>query len=281
MSKGLKRLSLPQRISFTFLLAFGILIMTGPVIWTLISSFRTNADLLQPPVKYIPDPFTLQNYPAAWSNAKFSNYFTNSLIVSITTAVIVLIFATLCAYALSRYVFRWKKLIIFALLATQFIPALMLITPLFVIFKTLGMVSSLTGIIILFVAFQLPFSAVLMISFVDSVPYSIEESAMVDGASKFTVLTQIVVPLLFPGFVAVASFAFIMSWNEYLFPVIFINNPSKFTISVGLGYMLGAYGREFGALSAGSIISLLMPLLLFAFMQKYLVAGLTAGSVKE
>lgn len=271
----------PRKIGFALVLAFGFCIMAFPVIWTVICSFRTNGDLLQPPVKYIPDPFVLENYPYAWNNAKFSNYFTNSLVVSFATAAIVLVLATLCAYALSRYSFPGKKVIYVLLMATQFIPALMLITPLFNIFKDLGLVSSLAGIIILFVAFQLPFNAVLMISFVDGVPYALEEAAMIDGCNKLQVLTKIVVPLLFPGFVAVASFAFIMSWNEYLFPVIFINDPSKFTISVGLGYMLGAYGRKFGALSAGSIISLVVPLLLFAFMQKYLVAGLTAGSVKE
>ncbi len=281
MNKSFRRIPLPKRILMILLLAFGLFIMMGPVLWTLISSFRTNGDLLQPPVKYIPDPFVLENYPYAWKNAKFSDYFLNSMIVSTAVAAIVVILATFCAYALSRYQFKGKKMVIVLLMATQFIPAIMLITPLFKVFNRFHLISSLTGIILLFTAFQLPYSAILMMGFVDGVPYSIEEAAMVDGCSKFHVLTRIVAPMLLPGFVAVASFAFIMSWNEYLFPVIFINDPKRFTISVGLGYMLGAYGRKFGALSAGCIISMSVPLILFTLIQKYLIAGLTAGSVKE
>ena len=182
----MKKKFAPKKLGLYLALAFGFCIMAFPVVWTIICSFRTNGDLLQPPVKYFPDPFVLENYPYAWNNAKFSNYFTNSLVVSIATAAIVLVLATLCAYALSRYTFPGKKLMVILLMATQFIPALMLITPLFNIFKNLGLVSSLAGIIILFVAFQLPFNAVLMISFVDDVPYSLKEAAMLTTSNTNT-----------------------------------------------------------------------------------------------
>lgn len=259
----------------------GFILMVGPVFWTLICSFRTNSDLLQLPVKYIPTPFTFENYPYAWVNAKFSSYFLNSIAVSGVTSIVVLILTTFCAYALSRYNFPGKRIVTLMLLATQFIPTLMLLTPLFEIFKSLGLISTLTGLIVLFVAFQLPFNAILMISFVDAVPLSIEDAAKIDGCNLIELIIRVVFPILVPGFIAVTSFAFIMSWNEYLFPVIFVNDPNKFTISVGLGYMIGAYGRKFGALAAGSIISLIVPVMLFAFIQKYLVVGITAGAVKE
>lgn len=279
--KGFKLSAIAKIFYFYLPLTAGFILIAGPVLWTLICSFRTSADLLQLPVKYLPMPFTFENYPYSWFNSKFSSYFINSIVVSAATAIIVLVLTTFCAYALSRYNFPGKRAVMLMLLATQFIPSLMLLTPLFEIFNSLGMISSLTGIIVVFIAFQLPFNAILMISFVDAVPHSIEDAAMIDGCNQLQVIIRVIFPLLVPGFIAVTSFAFIMSWNEYLFPVIFINDPNKFTISVGLGYMLGAYGRKFGPLSAGSMISLVLPVLLFGFMQKYLVAGITAGAVKE
>lgn len=253
----------------------------GPVLWMVLASFKTNQALLQVPVQYWPNPFTIENYHYAWINSKFSDFFINSLIVSTVTSVVVMLVVTFSAYALSRYSFRGKGVVLCMLFVTQIIPGLMLLTPIFDIFNAIGLVSTLTGLILLFIAFQLPFNTLLMISFVDSIPYSLEEAAKVDGCSLTQIVIKIVFPLLRPGFIAVAAFAFIMSWNEYLFPVIFINDPAKFTISIGIGYMIGAYGVKLGALAAGSMIAMVLPLGMFAVAQKYLVAGIAAGAVKE
>jgi len=260
-----------------FCIIFFILI---PMLWTVITSFKLDRDIITLPVKYMPDPATLKNYSYAWINGKYSQFFFNTFFVATVTVIIVIFFSIFLAYALSRFQFAGKKGVTVMLLATQLIPGVMLIIPLFVIFNNLGLISTLTALIIIFVAFDLPFNSLLMKNFVDNVPFSIEESAMVDGCGRMGIIFRVIMPQLVPGMIAVGAFSFFASWNEFLLPLIIMNRPEKFTLSIGLTYMIGAYSTKYGALAAGSIISLMFPLILFGFIQKYLVQGLGAGAVK-
>lgn len=279
MNRSFKKLF--EQLIFLFIPLFLTISFTLiPMLWAIITSLKPDRDILKLPVKYIPDPATLKNYIYAWVNGKFSRFFFNTLYVAGVTAIIVILFSIFLAYSLSRFQFAGKKGVTIMLLATQLIPGAMLIIPLFIIFNNLGLISTLTALVIIFVAFDLPFNALLMKNFVDNVPLSIEEAASVDGCGRMGTIFRVVMPQLLPGMIAIGSFSFFASWNEFLLPLIIMNKPEKFTLSIGLTYMIGAYSTKYGALAAGSVIVLIFPLFLFGVMQRYLVQGLTAGAVK-
>ena len=166
------------------------------------------------------------------------------------------------------------------MLAGQFIPAAVLLVPLFNIFNGLGLVGSHIALILVNVTFQTPFCCVLMRGFVEGVPFSLEEAAMIDGCSRIRGVFKVVIPMLVPGIITVAAFALIGCWNEFLFAMMFLNDPNKYTVPIGLKMMQGEYGIHYGAMAAGAIIAMAIPVVLFAYLQKYLVTGLSSGAVK-
>jgi len=251
-----------------------------PIYWTMNTALKREADITKSPVKYIPSPATLDNFIMSWNNVGFSVFFKNSLIVSISTVFIVLILSILAGYAITRFKFKGKSAFMLMLLCTQFVPGAMLLIPLFTIFKSLGLTGNLFSLIITYSAFQLPFNAILMSGFISNIPVALEESAEVDGCNRLQGLYYVILPLLLPGLVATSVFTFVGAWNEFLFALMFITKKSLFTLPVGLSYMQGEFDINYGALAAGSVIALVPVVILFAYVQRYLVQGLSAGAVK-
>lgn len=251
-----------------------------PFYWTLNTSLKYERDIMKVPLKYLPDPVTFQNFTETWNTVGFGRYFRNSLIVATVTVAFIVTFSLLAGYALTRFRFRGKQLMIFLLLCTQFIPGVMLLIPLFIIFKKLGLISNLASLVIAYTTFQLPFNAILMRGFIKNIPNDIEEAALIDGCNRIQAILYVVLPILLPGIVATAAFAFIGCWNEFIFALMFISRSDLFTIPVALHSMQGEYDVNYGYLAAGSIIAMIPPFLMFAYVQKYLVQGLSAGSVK-
>ncbi len=276
--------NLGQRTARWFLLriplAFLLVFVLFPFYWTLVISLKRESDIMKLPLLYWPRPLTFANFIETWTNVGFGVYFRNSLIVAAIAVVFIVLFAILVGYALSRFNFKGKQAMLLLLLCTQFIPGVMLLIPLFIIFKNLGLISNLGSLVIAYITFQLPFNAILMKGFVKNVPYEIEEAAMVDGCNRFQGICKVVLPLLLPGMVASAAFAFISCWNEFIFALMFINRSNLYTIPVALNSMQGEYDIRYGYLAAGSIIAMVPPFLMFSYVQKYLVQGLSAGSVK-
>lgn len=257
-----------------------MLFVFTPMYWALVISLKHEKNIMQKPVKLLPNPATFENYRFVWSKTGFSKYFINTIFVSGLSAVAIIIFAVLVAYGLSRFRFKGKKSFMMIFLATQLIPYNMLIIPLFLIYKNMGIIGSLTSLIITYTTVFLPFNSVLMKSFLDGIPIEMEEAAMIDGCNRMGVIFKIVLPILTPGLVAIGSFAFLSSWNEYIFPVMFINSRENFVVSVGLNFLIGQNVLMYGPLAAGSIIALSVPILIFAYVQRFLVQGLSAGAVK-
>jgi len=229
---------------------------------------------------FLPWPLTFAHFLAAWNNLGFAFLFRNSAIVGGSTLVVTVILALAAGYALARFTFWGKKLLILALLCTQFVPGVVLLIPLFQIFKGLSLIDNLLSLVISDTVFQMPLAAVLMAGFIRNIPVNLEEAAMVDGCSRFRAFLVIMLPLLRPAIVATGSFAFIGSWNNFLFALMFMNSQQNFTIPVGLANLIGEYNVDYGALAAGGTIAAMPLILIFAFVQKYLVQGLTAGAVK-
>ena len=251
-----------------------------PIYWAINTAFKNESEILGKTVTYLPKNATAANFVDAWTNVGFDKYFFNSLKVSGISVIFIVILSIMVGYALSRYKFKFKMAFLGLLLAVQFIPAAVLLVPLFNIFNGLGLVGSHIALVLVNVTFQTPFCCVLMRGFVEGVPYALEEAAMIDGCSRMKGVFKVVVPMLVPGIITVAAFALIGCWNEFLFAMMFLNDPAKYTVPIGLKMMQGEYGIHYGAMAAGAIIAMAIPVILFAYLQKYLVTGMSSGAVK-
>lgn len=254
--------------------------VSAPLLWILITAFKTEADVVNGLVRYIPSAPTWENFLYVWSRGNFFLYFRNSLFVALITVPIVVVLAIANGYALSRFHFRGKNVFMILLLVTQFIPTVMILVPRFILFKNMGVINTPYALIISAIAANVPFQTILMRSFISGIPSEVDEAAMVDGASRLRILLTMMPMMVLPGIAVTVSMVFIGCWNEFLSAFTFITSQKYFTISVGLRYMIGEYSIRYGALSAAGIIALLPPLVLFAYVQKYLVSGLNTGAIK-
>ena len=271
----------PKRICLLYLPMILILIFVlFPLYWTVRTSLMHEGDIVTLPIRYLPNPATIMNFIEAWDAVGFDMYFRNSIYVAVVCVVIITFFSIFTGYSLSRFKFKGKNVFMFMMLATQFLPAAMLIIPLFMIFNTMGLLNNHWSLIIMNTTMQLSFNSILMRGFVSGIPIELEEAAAIDGCSKIGAIFRTVIPLLLPGLVATAAFSFVGVWNEFLFAFMFMTSRANFTLPIGLRMIIGEYTVNHGLLAAGSIIALLPALLMFVYLQKYLVSGLAAGSVK-
>lgn len=257
-----------------------LLFILFPFYWCVITAFKPDNEIISRTVTYFPKEFTFANFIYAWNNVGFFRYFLNSLFVSVIVLLGCLLFSILVAYPLTRFQFKGKRVVMMILLCSQFLPMAMMVIPLFMIFKSMGLIDSLFSVILSSLAFRLPFISLMMLGYMQDVPLEIEESAMIDGCNRLQGIIRVVLPILQPGMIAVGAFAFIYAWKEYLFTLMFINTPAKMTLSVGLSSMMGEYSIAYGLLAAGCTIAMLVPILIFAYFQKFLVQGIASGAVK-
>jgi len=273
----IRRLHLFLTISIIGVFCLFVLV---PIGWALSTSLKTPQGIMAPQIQIIPDPATMDNFSKLWKTGQFSLFFKNSLFVSSVSVIFILFMAICNGYALSRYDFRGKGLFQFMLLGTQLLPLVIIIVPLFITFSKLHLTDSIWSLIFFNVVIQTPFNTLLMRGFVDGIPKTIDEAAKVDGANQGQVIFLVILPVIVPGIVATTAFAFIGCWNEFLIAFSFVQSKSNFTIPIGLKLLIGEFSVDYGTLAAGSLIALLPPLLLFSYIQKYLVQGMTAGAVK-
>jgi len=246
-----------------------------PFYWILLFALRPAGS-----TSLVPWPMTLDHFEKVWTERAFGTYFENSILVGVATLVMTTLVALAGGYALARFDFKVKRAFMLALLCSQFVPGALLLVPLFQIFAELQMINSLGSVIIAETVFQLPLSMILISGFIKNVPYSLEEAAWVDGCNRFTAFRVVVLPLLRPGLIAVGSFAFVHSWNHFLFALMFLSDQGKQTIPVGLNTLMSADSVDLGALAAGGIIAAVPVVIVFAFIQKWLITGFSAGAVK-
>ncbi|MFC8425321.1 carbohydrate ABC transporter permease [Streptomyces sp. NPDC057236] len=246
-----------------------------PFYWILLFALRPAGS-----TSLFPWPMTTVHFEKVWTDRSFGTFFYNSVLVGVATLIMTTLVALAGGYALARFDFKIKRAFMLALLCSQFVPGALLLVPLFEIFAELQMINSLGSVIIAETVFQLPLSIILISNFIKNVPYSLEEAAWVDGCNRFKAFRVVVLPLLRPGLIAVGSFAFVHSWNHFLFALMFLNNQEKQTIPVGLNTLMSADSVDLGALAAGGIIAAVPVVIVFAFIQKWLITGFSAGAVK-
>ncbi|AOF93828.1 carbohydrate ABC transporter permease [Sinorhizobium sp. RAC02] len=257
-----------------------IVVALFPLFWLLKVSVTPNDLLYSEGVRMWPSRATFEHYEFVITHSAFPTFFKNSLIVAGSTAIAVTILASLAGYALSRFNFRAKYWIVALMLITQMFPLVMLVAPIFKMLSPLGLTNSLTGLVIVYTAFNVPFATFLMQSFFDGIPKDLEEAAMIDGATQFIAFRQIILPLTLPGIAATLGFVFTAAWSELLFALMLISGNDAATFPVGLLTFVSKFSVDFGQMMAAGILALIPACLFFLLIQRYLVQGLTAGAVK-
>lgn len=254
-----------------------------PVIWSVANSFKPAAAALADPVSLFSRAFSLENYRRLEDvGAGWYVYASNSVLIALGTIALTVLVSVPAGYGFSKFRFPGQSLIFIVVMATMMIPFQSILTPLFLILKFLGLQNSLFGLVLVYTTFQLPFSIFMMRNAFDAIPGALVEAARIDGASQWTLLRRIMIPLTLPGVATVTMFAFLNSWNEFLAALIFISDQNRFTLPIMLvNVSSGIYGIiDWGALQAGITVTMVPCILLFLALQRYYVRGFTAGAVK-
>jgi multiple sugar transport system permease protein len=252
----------------------------GPIYWMVATSFKSGSQLFTWPPTYIPNPLDLSSYVEAFVHRPLLTYARNSAVVAIVSTPISVALASLAAFGFSRYQFRGQGTLLFLILALRMLPALIIAMPLFFIFRRMGLVDNLLGLIIAYTAFNLPFNIWLLESFFRDIPQELADAATIDGASPFRLFLTIMVPLAAPGLVASAILCLLLAWNEFSFALILTYTLQSQTLPIAISGLTSDRGTYFGALAAAGTLAVLPVFLFSLFVQRYLVQGLTAGAVK-
>lgn len=252
-----------------------------PLFWILITSIKNGEELYALPLVYWPKQPTLDAYRRLFSYSNFGQYFLNSLLVTLSSSVVAMVLALIGGFSLSRFHRKKVKAVVEIILYfTQTVPSFMIMLPLFMLFSKWHMVDQLPALAVIYVAIVIAFCTLMSRSFFDRIPVSLEEAAKMDGCSMMQSMVHIVIPLTLPGIAAIFCFAFVNIWNELFIAVMMINKAAKYTVPVALNSFISKAGVSWDLMSAGIVVSLLPTMIVFAFGQKYIVAGLTDGGVK-
>ncbi len=266
---------------FYLMLVLSCIIVLVPVLWMISTSVKNETELFLSPPLLWPEKPTLAAFISVFNDYPFADYFKNSLVVVIFATSISIGFSTLAGYGLSRFKFRGRASFLTFLLLSQMFPSVMLIIPYFKIMRTAGLLDSNPGLIVTYISFTIPFCTWMMYGYFKSIPKDLDEAAALDGAGHVRTFFSVVLPLTLPGIVATSVYAFITAWNEYLFALILTNSEDQKTIPIGIGQLIGQYKIEWNELMAASIYSTIPLMVLFLFLQRYLISSLTAGAVKS
>lgn len=278
-----------QIIIFDFLTLFGIVLFSFVILFPfymmVVTSFKTQIALLVNPLDFsinFSQGFEnlFKSYFVIFKSYKFGKYILTSTIVSLGTVFITLIFAIPAAYAIARLNFFGKTFLSTSILIIYMFPAIVLVIPLYTVFSQLGLRNSIEGLLIVYTATTLPVAVYMLQGYFKSIPKELEEAAILDKLSWFGIITKIIIPLSIPAISSVALYVFMIAWNEFLFSLMFLDNPNSFTLSRAIQYLSGDAETPRQYLMAGSVIVTLPVLFIFVYFEKYLVSGLTAGSVK-
>lgn len=250
-----------------------------PFYWTFITSIKPDSELYGRVVTYWPNSPTFEAYKKLFIDFNFLHAMKNSLIVTVSTTILTITVSVLAAYAFSRYRFKGRKILMVMFLTNNMFPTVLLLIPLYAIMRKLNILYTPGSLVLSYATFTIPFSVWLLNGYMNDLPGTLEEAALVDGANRPTAFMKIILPMLTPCIIATGVYIFMNAWNEYTFAVMFTNEASR-TIPVALKSLIGQLGVQWDLLTAGGIITIIPVCIMFFFAQKKLVEGLTAGAVK-
>ena len=260
------------------LLVFAIMIF--PVYWMIATAFKEGQNILSDTPQFFPSPATLSNFDDAIHREFFWDVVKNSIIIVTVVVAVSLVIGFLAALGLAKFRFYGRGLFIIVILGVQMVPLNALIIPLYIQLSRAGLTNELSGVIITYLTFVLPFTVWTLRGFMLGIPRDLEEAAMVDGSTRFGAFVRILLPLIAPGLVATSIFAFVVAWNEFLIAYVFLNDPEKQTLNVWLAGFTTMRGTDWGPLMAAATLTALPPLIFFLVIHRRIGFGLTAGAVR-
>ncbi len=260
-------------------MAIYVLLIIYPLFNMVISSFKTNRAILSTPFS-LPSSFSFTNYKNVWIDRGFSRYFANSLMVTTVTMTLVLLFGSMASYGISRYSYRLNTLVYMLFLSGIMLPLKAAIIPLFLLIRSLGLMNKPLSVIFIFMAMGLPSTVFILSGFMKAIPLELEYAAKIDGCNDFAIYRLIVMPMVAPAIALVTIYNAVPIWNDFFFPLVFLQSDKVKTLPVGLSTFFGQHSTNWSLLFTGLSIAILPMLILYLFMSKYFIKGMTAGAVK-
>jgi multiple sugar transport system permease protein len=259
-----------------------VLVVNGlfPALWILLTSFKTEAELTQKPITWLPHAATLRNYVQAFSDQPLLTFLFNSFMVALLSTALTLLVSVLAAYALARLNLRFRGLIMSVIIAVSTFPLVTLLVPLFETMRALNLLNSWTALILPYTVLSLPVCTLVLTSFFEGIPRDLENAAMIDGCTRFGALFRVVVPLSAPGVFTAGILAFVNAWDEFLLALSFNSNPGLRTLPVGIQLYQGEFAFPWPVISAALVVGIVPVAVLIVIFQERVVSGLTAGGIK-
>lgn len=274
-----RRFSISGGISYFYLIILSV-ISIFPLLWLLVSAFKSSNEMLGNPTTFWPKEWTLKNFETVLVTLKFTVNIKNSLIVAVATTIVCTLIASLAAYGVIRFFPKLGNIMTRMLITTYMFPAIMLVIPYAVVMGKIGLSNTRVGLVLVYLSFSVPYAVWMLIGFFKTVPVEIEEAARIDGANRLQVFWKVVVPLVRPGIVSTAIYTFINAWNEFLYAMLLVSSSSKSALSVAVKTLSAADIVDWGALMAASALVVLPSIVFFCFIQNKLAGGLADGAVK-
>lgn len=261
-------------------LIVGAVVMITPFLYMLSTSFKPQAYVLTTPPQFIPDPFTWDNYVQAWTSQDFSRYALNSVIVAVVSTALSVLISSMMAFAFTRFEFRGREIIFRVMLIGLMVPAMMLIIPQFVLAKYFGLLDSLAGLIVFYVAGSLALNVFLLRGFFAAIPGELDQAMQVDGANAWTRYWRLAIPLARPALATATIFTFLACWDEFAWALTIINSPENRTLPIAIQLFQGQNATQWGLVFAASVIAVIPVIAVYLIFQRHFVQGLTSGAVK-
>jgi ABC-type glycerol-3-phosphate transport system permease component len=276
----MKRRSLELLLTYAgLLITYAILLL--PIGWLIISSFRSNDSIQTGRLVPALSEFTVANYIEVFAINNVFVFLANSVVIATSVMLLVVILGSLSAYALSRFALRGKNLLMMSTLLPQFFPYVLILIPFYVLMSNLGLVDTHIGLILTHTSITLPFAIWMLTGYFNAIPKELDQAALIDGCSRLGVLFRIIYPTALPGLVVAGFFAFVVSWGDYLFVSILSQSESTQTLPIALQAFMNSLQVKWGMITAGTVVAIVPTMLFFSLVQRRLVAGLTAGAVKN
>ena len=279
---GEKKITGKKNIILSVLSILLLCVLLFPLFWILMTSLTTEQEIFRIPPTIIPEKLNLASYAAQVETGDFNMFqsFANSFIISIGATIISVVLAVPASYGIAKYRFRGRKVMLLGFLVTQMLPVAVLLTPMFILFRGMNLYNTAGSAILADATIGIPFSILILKNYFASIPKDLEEAAYIDGCNRFSAFIRVLIPIAKPGVMVCAIFSFLYAWGDLAYGMTFIIDQQKRPITAGIFNFMGQYGTKWSYLTAFAVVTIIPVALIFIFMQKYIISGMTSGAVK-
>ena len=277
-----KKITGIRNIMLNILSVLLLCLLLFPLFWIVVTSLKTEKEIFQIPPTLFPRVLNTKSYVAQVATGDFNMFqsFGNSLVISVGATLIAVVLAVPASYGIAKYHFKGKKAILLSFLVTQMLPVSVLLTPMFILFKNTHVYNTPVAAILADATIGIPFSVLILKNYFASIPKELEEAAYIDGCNRFTAFIRVLIPIAKPGVVVCSVFSFLYAWGDLAYGMTFIIDQTKRPITAGIFNFMGQYGTKWSYLTAFAVVTIILVALIFIFMQKYIISGMTSGAVK-